>query len=159
MTTRMVSMAYSLSKGPDLRYIIPEIFELQPEHSKIFVVSAWISINIGLVNPWDLKEITFIDLINSKREIGIETEFYLSSMSKDEHYTQESIALMEKYHIKHTVVQQLHSKAIIGQYLFYSGSANITYNGLNSNKETVGLYSTEDPLSELRKILGDINGT
>ena len=155
----MVSMAYSLSKGPDLRYIIPEIFELQPEHSKIFVVSPWVTLNISLVNPWELKEITFIDLINSKREIGIETEFYLSSMSNGENHTQESIALMEKYHIKHTVVQQLHSKAIIGQYIFYSGSANITYNGLNKNKETVRVYSTDNPMSELRKILGDINGS
>lgn len=152
-------MESSYYKGPDLRYIIPEIFELQPEHSKIFVVSPWVTLNISLVNPWDLKEITFIDLINSKREIGIETEFYLSSMSNGENHTQESIALMEKYHIKHTVVQQLHSKAIIGQYIFYSGSANITYNGLNKNKETVRVYSTEDPLSELRKILGDINGS
>ena len=152
-------MAYSLSKGPDLRYIIPEIFELQPEHSKIFVVSPWVTLNISLVNPWELKEITFIDLINSKREIGIETEFYLSSMSNGENHTQESIALMEKYHIKHTVVQQLHSKAIIGQYIFYSGSANITYNGLNKNKETVRVYSTDNPMSELRKILGDINGS
>lgn len=152
-------MAYSFYKGLDLLYIIPEIFELQPEHSKIFVVSPWININISLVNPWDLKEITFIDLINSKRGIGIETEFYVSSMSKDDHYTKESIELMEKYSINHTIVQQLHAKAIIGQYIFYSGSANITYNGLNNNKEVAGLYSTEDPLSELRKILGDINGS
>lgn len=152
-------MAYSLYKGTDLRYIIPEIFELQPEHSKIYVVSPWVTLNITLVNPWDMKEITLIDLINSKKEIDIETEFYLSSMSNDENHTKESIELMEKYNIKHAIVQNLHAKAIIGQYIFYMGSANLTYNGLNNNKETVGLYSTEDPMSELRKILGDINGS
>ena len=155
----MISIVSSTYDGKDLLYIIPEIFELQPENSTIYIVSPWINLTIDLIKPWDLKSVKLIDLIKSKRENDIETEIYTSSMANEEYNTKESIKLMEDNKIKHYIINDLHSKAIIGEYIVYKGSANITYNALHNNKESVGLYKNNNPISELRSIIGVVNGS
>ena len=149
----VVIIPYSHYNGSDLLYIIPEIYELQPENSTVYIVSPWLNLTIDLIQPWNLKTIRFIDLIKSKMGIGVKTEVYISSMSNEDYNTKESIKLMDDNNIKYNIIKDLHSKAIIGKYLAYKGSANITYSGLHENKETVGLYETSDPLSELRLII------
>ena len=149
----VVIIPYSHYNGADLLYIIPEIYELQPENSTIYIISPWLNLTIDLIQPWNLKTIKFINLIKSKMDIGIKTEAYISSMSNKEYNTQESIKLMDDNSIKYEIINELHSKAIIGQYIAYKGSANITYSGLHENKETAGLYEVSDPVSELRSII------
>ncbi len=154
----VVIIAYSYYNGSDLIYIIPEIFEVQPENSTVYIISPWINLNIDLIKPWDLTTIKLIDLIKLKSNNGIETEVYTSSKSIGEYNTHESIGLMKQNNIKHTVIKQLHSKAIIGKYIVYKGSANITYSALHTNKESVELYKTDDQKLELRTIIGVVNG-
>ena len=149
----VVIIPYSHYNGADLLYIIPEIYELQPENSTIYIVSPWLNLNIGLIQPWNLKSVRLIDLITSKMNIGIQTETYISSMSNEEYNTKESIKLMDNNNIKYNIIDDLHSKAIIGQYIAYRGSANITYKAMHNNKESVELYRPDDPISELRAII------
>ena len=146
-------MSYSYYSGTDLLYIIPEIYEVQPENSTVFIVSPWLNLKIKLLQPWDLASIKLIDLIKKKMDIGIETEVYISTKANEDLSTKDSIRLMEENHIKYNIVKGLHAKAIIGKYIVYKGSANLTYSALYENKETVELYETKDPLSELRSIL------
>ena len=146
-------MSYFHYNGLDLVYIIPEIYELQPENSTIYVVSPWLNLTIDLIKPWDLCHIKFIEMIMAKTDLGIKTEVYISSKANEDKSTKESIKLMEKNNIKYTIVRDLHSKAIMGRYIVYKGSANITYSGLYENKETVQIYETDNPASELRSVL------
>lgn len=149
----MINIPYSHYNGSDLQYIIPEIYELQPENSTIYIVSPWLNLTIDLIKPWDFKSVKLIDLIKLKMEVGIETQVYISSKADDDFTTKESIKIMDKNHIKYNIIKELHSKAIIGKYVFCKGSANISNSALYRNKETVELYETTDPLSELRSII------
>ncbi len=73
-------------------------------------------------------------------------------MAKGEIETQKSSADLTKLGFSVKVIENLHTKAVIGDVLMYQGSANITYSGLYSNIESVTLMAINNQEEVLRRV-------
>lgn len=134
---------------------IPTIYALTNKGHKVYIISPWINSEVKLRRSWKYptEEISLFHLIEDERKNGVITEIFISSMGSSETKTDKSIKKFESNNIKVTEVKGLHSKAIIGQNLMYEGSANITYGGLYSNKESGILIPVENQSVALRRVL------
>ena len=130
----MVSSSY---KGTALKFFIPTIYSLTPRGSKVYIISPWLNINVNLVIPWERNqpEVSFYSLILEFRVIGVDTIFFISSLSNGNRTTVDSKKLLTAEGFQVSEIQDLHSKVIIGKYLKIIGSSNITENGLFNFKE------------------------
>ncbi|MEM3191102.1 MAG: hypothetical protein QXV17_07375 [Candidatus Micrarchaeaceae archaeon] len=141
-------------KGKDLAYIIPTIYSLAAPGTSVYVLSPWLNIFVPLIIPWkrDERNISFLDLIVSERQQGINSIFFVSGMAKNDKETQTSISELTKRGFSINIVENLHSKAVVGDLLMYQGSANLTYSGIYNNIEAVfvrTLNNQEEVLSGL----------
>lgn len=149
-------MASSSYKGTALKFFIPTIFSLTPKGGKVYVISPWLNINVNLVLPWEKNrtEISFHKLILDYREIGIDTMFFISSLSKGNRTTVDSKKLLSDDGFQVSEIEDLHSKVIVGKYLKIIGSSNITENGLFNFKENFVILQIEgSPEEEVRKLI------
>ena len=142
-------------KGKDLVQIIPAIYSLASPGTSIYVFSPWLNIHVPLIVPWKRvdRDTSFIDLIISEKKRGVNSVFFVSTMAKDDKETQTSSSELTKLGFSVKVVENLHTKAVIGDLLMYQGSANITYNGLYNNIESVTLMAIDNQEEVLRRLL------
>jgi hypothetical protein len=70
-------------------------------------------------------------------------------MSNNDGYTQASLEQFEKEGFKVNVIKGLHMKAVLGYYLLYLGSANVTYSGIYKNREIVTISVVEKAQKEV----------
>ncbi len=75
-------------------------------------------------------------------------------MANNDREAQKSITELSKLGFIVKVIENLHSKAVIGETLMYQGSANITYSGLYRNRESITLTVVNNQDEVLRKLLG-----
>lgn len=147
-------MESSFYKG-DLSQIIPTIYSLSTPGTSVYVLSPWLNIHVEVVIPWEKadKEISFIEFVVAERRRGVDSVFFVSTMAKDDKETQRSITELTDLGFSIKVVENLHSKAMVGNMLMYRGSANITYNGLYNNIESVTVTVTGNQEEVLRGLL------
>ena len=153
MEVHMESFSY---KEKDLARIIPTIYALADPGTSIYVLSPWLNVDVPLIIPWKTadKEVSFINFIESERQRGVNSIFLVSTMARDDKETQKSISELNKRGFSLKVVENLHLKAIIGDVLMYIGSANITYNGIYNNKESVTVKAIDNQYEVLKGLLG-----
>jgi phosphatidylserine/phosphatidylglycerophosphate/cardiolipin synthase-like enzyme len=144
-------MAFFSFRGEHLSYLIPTIYLLTPEKEGVYIISPWINASVPLIRPWErpLRKVTLMELCLEERERGVVTEFFISDMSSDDEYTQDSMAQFRREGFTVKIIKGLHTKAVLGHNLIYLGSANITYNGIYKNRENVTINSLEKPQTEI----------
>lgn len=133
-----VSLIYN---GADLKWIIPHIYLITDPNKTVYTISPWLDIEIRLKISWENKkpELTMLELAKSFRKRGIKSIFFLSDQEKENKLNKRSMKLLREEDFEYTLIDKLHTKAIIGERLAYFGSANITFSGLNINNEAVTL--------------------
>lgn len=150
----VVNLASSSYKGTALKFFIPTIYALTP--NKVYIISPWLNINVNLVIPWERNqpEISFNSLILEYRTIGVDTIFFISSLSNGNRTTIDSKKLLIDEGFQVSEIEDLHSKVILGKYLKIIGSSNITENGLFNFKENfVVLQIDGSAEEEVRKLI------
>lgn len=147
-------MESSSYKG-DLSQIIPTIYALATPGTAVYVLSPWLNVHVVVNIPWKRidREVTLIDFVVLERQRGVDSIFFVSTMARDDRETQKSITELTGLGFKVEVVENLHSKAVVGNLLMYQGSANITYNGLYNNIESVTLTAIDNQEKALRRLL------
>lgn len=144
-------MVFFSFRGEHLSYLIPTIYLLTPEKEKVYIISPWINASVPLIRPWErpLRKVTLLELCLEERLRGIGTEIFISDMSNDDEYTQDSAAQFKRESFRVKIIKGLHTKAVLGHNLIYLGSANITYNGIYKNRENVTINTVEKPQNEM----------
>jgi phosphatidylserine/phosphatidylglycerophosphate/cardiolipin synthase-like enzyme len=144
----------SFYKG-DLSQIIPTIYSLSTPGTSVYVLSPWLNIHVEVIIPWKKtdNEKPFIEFVVSERRRGVDSVFFVSTMARDDKETQRSITELTGLEFRIKVIENLHSKAVIGNLLMYRGSANITYNGLYNNIESVTMTVVNNQEEALRGLL------
>lgn len=147
-------MESSSYKG-DLSQIIPTIYSLATPGTSVYVLSPWLNIHVVLIIPWKTmdREVPLIDFVISERRRGVDSIFLVSTMARDDKETQRSIKELNSLGFRTKVIENLHSKAVVGNLLMYQGSANITYNGLYNNIESVTVTAINNQEDALRRLL------
>ncbi len=144
--------------GTDLKWIIPHIYLTTDSDRVVYVISPWIDLNIELFFTWlpDSPLLSFLNVIKYFSEKRVRTILILSENEKDNMLNLKSIHMVKKYGMEYHYVENLHSKALVGQRLMYIGSANMTYSGLNRNQEVVTIERVYNQKEILKKLLGGL---
>ncbi len=132
---------YFSYRGEHLSYLIPVIYTLNSPGTIVYVISPWINSRVELTYSWkpNNPRTTLIDLCISEKKRGIDTIIITSDMSSQEPISVKSVQEFKNAGFQVTVIQNLHSKAVIGEYLKYQGSANITHSGIYRNSEYINI--------------------
>ncbi len=131
------------------------IYVLSAPGTSVYVLSPWLNIHIPIHIPWkkNNSEVSFINFVISERQRGVDSIFFVSTMARNDKETQRSINELTNLGFRVNVIENLHSKAIVGDSLMYQGSANITYNGLYNNIESVTVKTVDNQEEALRRLL------
>jgi len=142
----LVSFSYN---GEHLSFLIPAIYALNSPGTDVYIISPWIYSGVQLIYPWKSgdQKTTLMELCISEMKRGVDTKIFTSDMASKDPTTNQSIENFKAHGFEIKQIPKLHSKAIIGEYLKYQGSANITYSGIYKNTETVNIL----PLYKLQQ--------
>lgn len=133
----------------------------------IWIVSPWIS-DIAVIEnranqcstiepDWARKRIVLTDVLTKLAELGTVIRIATNSDQHNDRFISELKRKSAQYNEKIFFTERtiLHSKGILGDYYYLSGSMNFTQNGITLNEESLQYITDKSMVSENRVTFAD----